>query len=322
MIITIPSQNHAKNGPRPIRLNSDIPHIVKLLETVFGTSLDDEGRRIFSGKDSQKPAILWRLNPNASRLSLGFVWEEDGRIVGNVTVLKSQPYHRHLVVNVAVHPDYRRRGIARNLMEYVAQMVKKRGGRQILLQVVKDNHAALQLYQSMHYQTIGSMTTWISPVSQLRKLNAPSSVHIRKLQANEWKAAYHFDKLCLQSDLNWPDAPQTDVYKNTTWTRILNFFNGRQNTTWIAVNDNNKMIGLVNILAEWNRTHLAAIRLHPDWHEELARPLTAFLVNQLRQMPRRNVRLDHPDDDEQINHLLHEANFRPRRTLTHMRLDL
>ncbi len=322
MIITIPALNQANNGPRPINLNTDIPQIVRLLETVFGATLDDEGRWIFSGMDSQKPAFLWRLNPSASRLSLGFVWEEDGRIVGNATVLKSRTNGRYLVVNVAVDPDYRRRGIAHHLMEYVAQMVEGRGGRQILLQVVSDNQAALRLYQSLHYRTIGSMTTWYTPVSHIRELAAEPGIAIRKLRADEWQTAYEFDKLSLHPDLNWPDLPRPDVYKNTMWNRVWNFFNGRQNETWIAVNEQNEMIGLVNILSEWSRTHLAAIRIHPDWRGQLERPLTAVLTHHLRRMPRRNVRIDHPDDDELTNQRLSEAGFRPRRTLTHMRLDL
>ncbi|HFE67087.1 MAG TPA: GNAT family N-acetyltransferase, partial [Chloroflexi bacterium] len=255
-------------------------------------------------------------------------WEEDGRIVGNATVLKSRTNGRYLVVNVAVDPDYRRRGIAYNLMEYAAQMVEGRGGRQILLQVVKNNQAALQLYQSLHYRTIGSMTTWYAPVSHIREIAAEpetaaeQGVIIRKLGSDEWQTAYEFDKQSLHPDLNWPDLPRPDIYKNTMWNRMWNFFNGRQNETWIAVNEQNEMAGLVNILSEWGRTHLAAIRIHPDWRGQLERPLTAVLTHHLRRMPRRNVRIDHPDDDEPVNQLLSEAGFRPRRTLTHMRLDL
>jgi hypothetical protein len=54
----------------------------------------------------------------------------------------------------------------------------------------------------------------------------------------------------------------------------------------------------------------------------LERPLLAKLMRRLQYLPRRNVQIDHPDDDELVNSLLQEANFQPRRTLTHMRLDL
>ena len=324
MLITIPSLKQTANGPRPVNLNTDIPQIVKLLENVFGATLDDEGRQLFSGIDSHKPAILWRLNPNASRLSLGYVWEEDGRIVGNATVLKSRTPGRYLVVNVAVAPDYRRRGIARHLMEYVSEMVAERGGRQILLQVVKNNQAALRLYQSLHYQTAGSMTTWYAPVSRLRSIAAAQTpgILIRQLRPDEWRAAYEFDQLALPPDLHWPDLPQPDVYKNSVWNRLWNFFNGRQNKTWVAVNGQNEMAGLANVVSEWGRTHLVTLRISPDWRDAVARPLTAVLIHHLRRMPRRNARIDHPEDDEPVSQLLAEAGFRPRRTLTHMRLDL
>jgi len=46
------------------------------------------------------------------------------------------------------------------------------------------------------------------------------------------------------------------------------------------------------------------------------------LIRRLQQQSRRSVQIDHRDDDELMNALLQEANFQPRRTLTHMRLDL
>ena len=49
----------------------------------------------------------------------GFVWTEDGRIVGNVTLTREdQARPIWIVSNVAVHPSYRRRGIARALMQH------------------------------------------------------------------------------------------------------------------------------------------------------------------------------------------------------------
>lgn len=173
MIVTAPSQDQSKNGPRAINMNTDIPGILRLLELVFGASLDADGQRMFAhtANAAQSPAILWRLSPAAAKLSLGFVWEADGRIVGNVTVLTTEMPGRFLVVNVAVHPDYRRQNIARLLMKQVENLVQQRGGNQILLQVVKQNNAAVDLYKSLNYSTIGSMTNWSTSISRLRRLD-------------------------------------------------------------------------------------------------------------------------------------------------------
>ncbi len=327
MIVTAPLQHQSKNGPRPINLNTDIPGVLKLLELVFGASLDAEGRKMFAGNASalDSPAILWRLNPAATKLSLGFVWEENGRIVGNVTVLTTATPGRYLVVNVAVHPDYRRRGIARLLMKQVENLVQQRKGSQILLQVVKQNNAAIELYNSLQYSTVGSMTHWVASVARLRRLELnlnTANPPIRELRRQEWKAAYQLDRLALHADLHWPEQLQPDVYKNDLWHSLVNLLNGRQAETWVATADGNQLTGLAAISSEWGRSHEAALRIHPSWQGRLERPLLAKLIRRLQYLPRRNVQIDHPDDDELVNSLLQEANFQPRRTLTHMRLDL
>ena len=274
---------------------------------------------------AQSPAILWRLNPAAAKLSLGFVWEENGRIVGNVTMLTTSTAGRYLVVNVAVHPDYRRRGIARLLMKRVEDLVRQRRGNQILLQVVKQNNAAIELYNSLNYATIGSMTNWTASVSRLRRLdlnlNTPGPL-IRELKRKEWRAAYQLDRQALDDDLHWPELPNADLYKNNLWVRVVNFLNGRQAETWVSTDNENQLVGLASLNTEWGRSHSASLRIHPSWQGRLERPLLAKLVRRLQYLPRRNVQIDHPDGDELVNALLQEANFQPRRTLTHMRLEV
>lgn len=326
MLIGASSHDQRKNGPRPINLNKDIPQVLKLLELVFGASLDREARQMFAGTKSlgEQPSFLWRLSPAASKLAQGFVWEYNGRVVGNVTVLNTNTPGRYLVVNVAVHPDFRRQGIARRLMAQVDEMVRAREGRQILLQVVKSNTAAIGLYNSLNYETIGSMANWYAPVSRLRQLELTGSDFapaIRELKKNEWQAAYRLDQQSLHRDLNWPELLSPDAYKSTLWVKIANFLNGRHTETWITAH-NKRLTGLVSIVGELGRTHTVSLRVHPRWRGQLERPLLAKMIRRLQYLPRRNVQIDHPDDDEITSQLLREANFQPRRTLTHMRLDI
>src|SRR5712691_9364317 len=54
------------------------------------------------------------LGMDAPEQMLGYVWECDGRIVGNATLgLSDSQTGIWLLSNVAVHPSFRRRGIAR-----------------------------------------------------------------------------------------------------------------------------------------------------------------------------------------------------------------
>lgn len=327
MITTFSAQRRLSSGARPINLNRDIPEVLELLEIVFGESLRSEGSLAASnvGLDASLP-FLYRFNLGLTRLSPGFVWEENGRIVGNATLLRTKLRDRYLVVNVAVHPDFRRQGIARRLMEAIKEQVQAEGGHFILLQVVKDNYPAVDLYKSLNFRVLGSVTSWYSSVSRVHTI--PSAIdstpppRIRELKGSEWQAAYQLDQRCLRPELNWPEPLTPDVYKRNWWRRLSDTFNGRQSETWVTTNAQNQLVGMAQILSEWGRLHTVHMRVDPAWWGRLERPLLAKVTRRLKYLGQRNVRLDHIDNHEEMNELLQAANFDPRRTLTHMRLEI
>ncbi|PSO82122.1 MAG: GNAT family N-acetyltransferase [Cyanobacteria bacterium QS_4_48_99] len=56
------------------------------------------------------------------------------------------------ISNLAVHPSYRRQGIARKLLRRCEQTTLEWGFKEISLHVLEDNHQARQLYLSSGYQ--------------------------------------------------------------------------------------------------------------------------------------------------------------------------
>ncbi|MFO7538310.1 MAG: GNAT family N-acetyltransferase [Chloroflexota bacterium] len=325
MVITARSNNSAPKGARPINMNKDLPQVVRLLEQVFGESVRD-GQQIFNpGGLADSAAFLWRFNINMSRLSPGFVWEENGRIVGNVTLLPSQPAGRYLVANVAVHRDHRRQGIARLLMDEAVHEVKSREGQAIFLQVDKENKPAVTLYQQMGFQSLGHMAHWQNSPSRLRSLRGqngsiPGGPPIRPLPGHRWQEAYDLDQRCLPATLHWPEGLAPDAYKRSWWQRLGDFVNGRHAETWATLDGQNRLNGLASIYGEWGRAHQLVMRVHPAWQGHLERPLLAKLIRRLDYLPQRRIQIHHPDNDETMNQLLREANFTVKRTLTHMRL--
>lgn len=324
MVITVPATRPGE-GLRPVDMGRDVPQIVELLRMVFGDALDIDDQQLLGGP-SPVTEVIYRLSPATTRLTNGFVWQADGRIVGNVTLLTSKIWDRYLVANVAVHPTYRRRGIARAMMGAAASAVRTRGGRVILLQVVKDNTSAIDLYQSLGYVSLGHMTSWSAPVSRLRHV-APAVGDERvppilALPGHRWREAYELDVAALPPDLNWPEPLRPDAYRRTLWQRFGDFMSGRQAESWITADERGRLSGLASIASQWGHSHHVALRVRPDWAGRLERPLLAKVVRRLHYLPRGNVRIDHPDGDETMNQLLKEANFNVQRTLTHMRLDL
>ena len=99
----------------------------------------------------------WSENSIASelgnRLSLWYVAEEDGRVVGYVgsqTVLGETD-----MMNIATHPDYRKQGIARALINTLISALAEQGSHSLMLEVRVSNEPAKSLYGSMGFESVG-----------------------------------------------------------------------------------------------------------------------------------------------------------------------
>lgn len=72
--------------------------------------------------------------------------------VGNAVDQVRGDRHAHIFLLYVV-PEHRRRGIGTALMGYVEDWARKRGDRQIGLQVFESNQPALNLYNQLGFQT-------------------------------------------------------------------------------------------------------------------------------------------------------------------------
>lgn len=72
--------------------------------------------------------------------------------MGNAIDQVTGDRHAHVFL-LYVIPEYRRQGIGTALMRYAENWAKKRGDRQIGLQVFPSNQTALNLYNHLGYQT-------------------------------------------------------------------------------------------------------------------------------------------------------------------------
>jgi ribosomal-protein-alanine N-acetyltransferase len=60
------------------------------------------------------------------------------------------------LLNIAVHPRYRRLGAGRKLMEFYIELSSRRGSRAFYLEVNSSNQSAIRLYRSFSYQPFGA----------------------------------------------------------------------------------------------------------------------------------------------------------------------
>ena len=99
----------------------------------------------------------WSENSMASELnnplSLWLVAVDGDRVagyVGSQTVMDESD-----MMNVAVHPDYRKQGIATALILGLVEELRKRGSRSLTLEVRASNETAISVYRKLDFQEVG-----------------------------------------------------------------------------------------------------------------------------------------------------------------------
>jgi ribosomal-protein-alanine N-acetyltransferase len=85
--------------------------------------------------------------------AMGLVALEDGRVLGYVGMMCVLDEGQ--IINVATHPDSRRRGVGRSLMRAIEQSAKERGIVFLSLEVRESNAAARSLYSSLGWVECG-----------------------------------------------------------------------------------------------------------------------------------------------------------------------
>lgn len=85
--------------------------------------------------------------------NFGVVATEDGRVAAYVGVISVAPEGE--ITNVATHPDFRRRGIAAELLGFLEKEAAERGIDSLYLEVRRSNTAAQSLYLKMGFSVIG-----------------------------------------------------------------------------------------------------------------------------------------------------------------------
>lgn len=96
-------------------------------------------------------AFLYEIEQN--QVARCWVGREDGRIVGYICLWEvADELH---ITNIAAHPDARRRGVGRALLENVFVRAGTVGSRMALLEVRPSNVEALGLYDSFGFRVVG-----------------------------------------------------------------------------------------------------------------------------------------------------------------------
>ncbi len=90
-----------------------------------------------------------------------YVAEYNGLIVGYI-IARVEPNNLGHIISIAVHPDYRRKGIGETLMKKAEMDLKELGCYRVILEVNVTNYPAIKLYTKLGYIKIKVLHNYYS----------------------------------------------------------------------------------------------------------------------------------------------------------------
>jgi ribosomal protein S18 acetylase RimI-like enzyme len=321
-------ENTAQSGYlRPLDVRKDLGGVADLVEQCFADTLDSDGQRYIQQMRSlsRNPGTLNWIGSFSERTSLplsGYVWEEEKRVVGNLTLI---PYHIQreqaiLIANVAVHPDYRRRGIAHRLTAKALDHARQRGIRSTWLHVREENEPAIKLYRSLGFQERARRTTWVSDgkVSQEEPAKAanPPRVTVGFRRAKDWNIQQAWLQRLYPAEVTWhlslKQAWLRPGFRGFLY-RTFNDINLRQWSAW----QEDDLLGVLT----WNSSlsYADSIWLATDEENEDTAAYTLLRYAKQQLSPKRPLSLDFPA--AQAREAIQGAGFHAHQTLIWMSIN-
>jgi ribosomal protein S18 acetylase RimI-like enzyme len=315
-------------GLQPIQLSRDLRQIAELIELCFSAQMDAGGRSAV-----REMKVLSNLGPllgllalfdgTAFGLGLGYVWREEGRVVGNVSLYRGG---RHpwlgtgfLIANVAVLPEHRRRGIARAMMAETLRLARRKQGQWVSLQVEADNAGAIALYRDLGFEQLETISQWTTGYFRPVALPIPD---------DEWPVRIRrWSDINAEMDLIFSRARVGAI----AWTRPIaqaavhemagNVLLGTNKEHWglFDPDDEGRLLGILWVdVINWVSVRLTLF-LDPALEDPAGRRALLSFILRLPHLQGRRIQVETTAHDDPVDEVLISNGFRKVRTLVLMR---
>jgi ribosomal protein S18 acetylase RimI-like enzyme len=238
---------------RALDVQRDLTAVADLIDLCFSQHMDSDGHEYVRQirRAAQNTSFLGWVQGAHERISLplfGYVWEEQGRVIGNLTLIpfRYQGKWIYMIANVAVHPEFRRFGIGRKLTQKALEHIREHNASSAWLQVRDDNPVAQQLYLSLGFQEHAQRTTWHydPPVTTPTMTPLPGEIRIQARKKIDWLLQRTWLVENYPEDVAWNFPFYVERFSPSIWESILRLINEKKIKHW-AAHSNADLIGAV-----------------------------------------------------------------------------
>ena len=320
-IITFPVSDVRQAHPhvRRFDVRRDLSAVADLVEQSFSETLDLDGRRYIQHmrRTAMHPRFLkWAagMSERASFPFSGFVWEEGGEVIGNLSLIPMQARgeRTYLIANVAVENAHRRHGIARILTETALEDCRRRGVDRVWLHVREDNPSAIDLYRKLFFVERARRTSWYSSPEQPEAAPAPG-IRIASPRRRHWPRQRAWFELQHPPELGWYLTMKARLLQPGLSGMLARVFSGASIRQWAVLRGGELLAALA-----WQRTYSAADRLWLAAPNDFDPDAVCLLIEHARRsLPtRKTLHLEYPAG--QATGVFERAGFRAHQTLIWM----
>jgi len=304
---------------RPFDAYRDLRSVADLIEICFADTLDPDGEGYIQrmrAAASSPNMLRWAATSTEwnRHMMTGFVWDDGSRLVGNLSIIPYtvQGKRRFLIANVAVHPDYRRRGIARQLTNHAVAYARQRGVPEVWLHVREENEPAVTLYRELAFAERARRTTWHS-LSDYPRAPLPPELIFGKRRSADWGQQQRWLQQNYPPEVTWNLPFQLNAMRPGLFGTFSRVFNNIYLQQW-SVQQRGQLQGTVAWQASATFANILWLAAAPDTNDEAVQGL---LVHARRQVPtRRPLALDYPAG--QSSTAIQTAGFKAYQTLIWM----
>lgn len=332
MVISVASKGEQFRGLRPMEPSRDLRQVAALIEEAFADQLDFRGQEALRELKamSRLGPLLWlldRLSPEFHETFSGFVWVEEGGVVGNVTVNRSNwRSRRWFISNVAVERPYQGRGIAHELMQAAIGMARDRGGESVALQVRSDNEPALKLYRDLGFEElVGTTDLQLNKVGRVTFVPAEGFT-LRQRDYSEWHKEYELAQAAIPASEQQARPIREKDFRKGFGERVVDWLGGiltGQRVYRLAVDEGDRLIATLTVRASWwGGGHSLEMVVHPDCRGQVEEMLVTRALALLGNYPGQGVAVKMSASHHEAIEALKRYGFVEQQTLVQMRLNL
>lgn len=293
-----------------------------LVEECFKGNLDNEGQAAINnirrrGRDnsflSWAPKVLDSLSMPLS----GFVWEEDGKIVGNASLIPYfyQNQKVYLIANVATLPKYEGKGIATALTKATIAKALEKGCDSIWLQVRADNQRAIGVYERLGFIRKYERTTWQLQIGhRIVPDTTKTEVSVINTMSMDWEGLRVLYNKAYPKELSWFNQFEADHLRPGFFYSLARVLRDERVAQRSAFMDG-KLRGGVSLLNRLGQSEMLLLAME----EEYKAALLPVLLRSMAEKFSKNKKLTFELPPGELDDAIFDMGFTPKRVILWMK---